>query len=91
MPGIVSCMPSIQFSFVQMGFAFYQGSFQAIETNKRLHEFTVKPAPPGRLEAALEATKINLFAVDLRTISNQPVPDGSGLLKIARIRNRLFR
>jgi erythromycin esterase len=57
---------------VVFGFAFNQGSFQAIERNKGLHDFTVGPAPAGSLDATLSATGIPLFALDLRS-----VPKGS--------------
>jgi erythromycin esterase len=58
---------------VVMGFAFNQGSFQAIDPKKGLHEFTVNPAPPDTLDAILAATKIPLFAVDLREASPRPI------------------
>lgn len=52
---------------VVFGFAFNQGSFQAIEQGKGLRDFTVSPAPAGSLDATLAATEIPLFAIDLRT------------------------
>lgn len=52
---------------VVFGFAFNQGSFQAIEQGKGLRDFTVSPAPPGSLDATLAATEIPIFAIDLRT------------------------
>lgn len=51
---------------VVFGFAFNQGSFQAIEQGKGLHNFTVPPAPPGSLDAIFAAARIPLFALDLR-------------------------
>jgi erythromycin esterase len=51
---------------VVFGFAFNQGSFQAIERGKGLHDFTVAPAPAGSLDATLAATGIPLLAIDLR-------------------------
>lgn len=51
---------------VVFGFAFNQGSFQAIEQGKGLRDFTVPPAPAGSLDATLAATGIPLFALDLR-------------------------
>jgi erythromycin esterase len=51
---------------VVFGFAFNQGSFQAIEQGKGLHNFTVPPAPPGGLDAILATSGIPLFALDLR-------------------------
>jgi erythromycin esterase len=53
---------------VVFGFAFNQGSFQAIERGKGLHDFTVSPAPAGSLDATLAATGIPLFVIDLRKI-----------------------
>jgi erythromycin esterase-like protein len=52
---------------VVFGFAFNQGSFQAVERGKGLHDFTVTPAPAGSLDATLAAAGIPLFALDLRT------------------------
>ena len=52
---------------VVFGFAFNQGSFQAIERDKGLRDFTISPAPAGSLDATLAATGIPLFAIDLRT------------------------
>jgi erythromycin esterase len=52
---------------VVFGFAFNQGSFQAISQEKRiLKDFTVPPAPASSLDATLAAAKIPLFALDLR-------------------------
>jgi erythromycin esterase-like protein len=51
---------------VVFGFAFNQGSFQAAERNKGLHDFTVSSAPAGSLDATLARTGIPLFALDLR-------------------------
>jgi erythromycin esterase len=51
---------------VVCGFSFGHGSFQAIQQGKGLREFTVGPATPGSLDAALEATGIPIFAIDLR-------------------------
>ena len=53
---------------VVFGFAFNQGSFQAIERDKGLHDFTVSPAPVGSLDATLSSTGISLFAIDLRQV-----------------------
>ena len=49
------------------GFAFKQGSFQA-DSVDGLREFSVGPAPAGSLDATLAASRIRLFALDLRTI-----------------------
>ena len=51
---------------VVFGFAFNQGSFQAVEPQKGLQDFTVPPAPTGSLDATLGATGIPLFVLDLR-------------------------
>jgi erythromycin esterase-like protein len=51
---------------VVFGFAFNQGSFQAVEVGKGLHDFTVPAAPAGSLDATFAATGIPLFALDLR-------------------------
>ena len=52
---------------VVFGSAFNQGSFQAIpQGGGALKNFTVPPAPPGSLDATLAASKIPLFALDLR-------------------------
>lgn len=59
---------------VVFGFAFNQGSFQAIEPGKSLHDFTVLPAPDNSFDATLAATGIPLFALDLRKApANSPV------------------
>ena len=59
---------------VVFGFAFNQGSFQAIGQGKGLKDFTVPPAQPGSLDAALAAAAIPLFALDLRQApKNGPV------------------
>jgi erythromycin esterase len=50
---------------VVCGLSFNRGSFQAVGRN-RLQEFTVGPALPDSLDAALAATGLPLFAVDLR-------------------------
>jgi erythromycin esterase len=52
---------------VVFGFAFNQGSFQAIpQGGGALKNFTVPPAPAGSLDATLAASEIPLFALDLR-------------------------
>ena len=53
---------------IVFGFAFNQGSFQAIERGKGLREFTISPAPAGSLDATLAATGIPFLALDLRRI-----------------------
>lgn len=51
---------------VVFGFAFNQGSFQAVEPGKELRDFTVPPAPTDSLDATFAAAGIPLFALDLR-------------------------
>jgi erythromycin esterase len=53
---------------VVFGFAFNEGSFQAVEQGKGLHDFTIAPAPDGSLDATLAAAGIPLLALDLRKI-----------------------
>jgi erythromycin esterase len=57
---------------VVLGFAFNQGSFQAMGARGGgLRNFTVGPAPAGSLDALLGEAGIPLFALDLR---NAPPP-----------------
>lgn len=51
-----------------VGFAFDQGSFQAIDigSGKGLRDFTVGPSLEGSLNAVLAKTSIPLFVLDLR-------------------------
>lgn len=51
---------------IVFGFAFNQGSFQAVEANKGLRDFTVPPAPAGSLDAMLAAAGLPILAIDLR-------------------------
>jgi erythromycin esterase-like protein len=54
---------------VTMGFSFYEGSFEARSQELgRFKDFTVPPAPPGSLDAALAATGLSPFALDLRQL-----------------------
>jgi erythromycin esterase len=53
---------------VVFGFAFNQGSFQAVERGKGLRRFTVLPLPAGSLDATFAATEIPLFAIDPRRL-----------------------
>jgi erythromycin esterase len=48
-----------------VGFAFNQGSFQAKDSTGRLRDHAVEPAPEYFVDAALAATGIPLFAIDL--------------------------
>ena len=62
-----------------MGFAFDQGSFQAIESNpngssRGLIPFTVGPSPKGSLNGALAGAAVPLFVLDIRRVpSDGPV------------------
>lgn len=61
---------------VVFGFAFNQGSFQAVEQGKALRDFTVSPAPEESLDAMLAAAGIPLLAIDLRLVpATGPVGD----------------
>lgn len=53
---------------VVCGFSFDQGAFQAKDTKRELHQFTVGPSIPGSLDAALSGTGLPLFAIDLRSL-----------------------
>ncbi|MGB6689492.1 MAG: erythromycin esterase family protein [Terracidiphilus sp.] len=55
---------------MNFGFAFNQGSFRAVDVANKtgVHPFTVSPAPEGTLDAALAATGIPAFALDLRAL-----------------------
>jgi len=53
---------------VVFGFAFHQGSFQAVESGKGLRDFTAPPAPAGSLDATLAASGIPILALDLRQL-----------------------
>lgn len=60
---------------VVFGFAFNQGSFQAVEmpfpSKRGLRNFTVEPAPAGSLDAMLAATGLPIAAIDLRRLPRQ--------------------
>ena len=61
---------------VIFGFAFYEGSFRALEWGNGLQEFTVGPATVGSLDSTLAETDLPLFAVDLRRAPKEgPVAD----------------
>ena len=66
---------------VVFGFAFNQGSFQAVQMpfgTGRLRPFQVKAAPEGSLDAMLAASGLSLAAIDLRAIPKDgPVRPGS--------------
>jgi erythromycin esterase len=53
---------------VVFGFAFDQGSFQAIEQGSGLRNFTVTAATVGSLDATLAASGIPIFALDLKHV-----------------------
>lgn len=60
---------------VVFGFAFNQGSFQAVEmpfTSKSgLRTFNVGPAPEGSLDAMLAAAGLQIAAIDLRALPKE--------------------
>jgi erythromycin esterase-like protein len=60
---------------VVFGFAFNQGSFQAMEmpfpSKKGLRNFTVGPAPEGSLDATLAAAGLRVASVDLRGLPKE--------------------
>jgi erythromycin esterase-like protein len=56
---------------VVFGFGFNQGSFQAVELGKSLHDWTVPPAPAGSLDATIAATGIPLLALDMRNLPKE--------------------
>ena len=58
--------------YVAFGFAFNEGSFQAVETGKGLHDFSLSAAPEGSLDATLASAGLPLMALDLRTPPKNP-------------------
>ena len=61
---------------VSFGFAFDEGSFQAMNAKVGgLREFTVGPAPEGSFDATLAATGLPRFAIDLRHVPIGPVTE----------------
>jgi erythromycin esterase len=64
---------------IVFGFAFNQGSFQAVEMpfgTGRLRPFQAKPAPEGSLDAMLAASGLAVAAIDLRALPKEgPVAD----------------
>lgn len=65
---------------VVFGFAFNEGSFQAMEmpfpSKSGLRNFNVDPAPEGSLDAMLASAGLQLAAIDLRTL-----PENGGAAK----------
>jgi len=59
--------------YVNFGFAFDEGSFQAIESGKGLRDFSIGPAPEGSLDATLASAGLPIMALDLRTPPKQTV------------------
>lgn len=58
--------------YVNFGFAFNQGAFQAVEIGKGLHDFSLPPAPEDSLEATLASVGYPIMALDLRTPPKEP-------------------
>jgi hypothetical protein len=76
---------------VVFGFAFGQGSFQAVEAGGRLRDFTVGPIAEGSLDATLSSSKIPLFALDLRTAPKEgPVAKWLGESHPARMIGAMY-
>jgi erythromycin esterase-like protein len=76
---------------VVFGFAFGQGSFQAVEAGGRLRDFTVGPTPAGTLDATLSSAGIPVFALDLRTAPKEgPVAAWWGESHKARMVGAVF-
>lgn len=65
-------------NMVVFGFAFNQGSFQAMGRPTGLSNFTVAPAPAGSLDATLAEARLPAFALDWR---QSPLP-GRGELVV---------
>jgi erythromycin esterase len=60
---------------VVVGFAFNQGSFQAIRLEGGLANHTVPPAPEGSLDRTLAAVNIPALILDLTTVPAGPIAD----------------
>ena len=60
---------------VVFGFAFNQGSFQAVEmpfpSKRGLRTFNVEPAPEGSLDAMLASAGLQVAAIDLRALPHK--------------------
>lgn len=60
---------------VVFGFAFNQGSFQAMEmpfpSKKGLRNFNIDPAPEGSMDAILASAGLKIAAIDLRRLPKQ--------------------
>lgn len=54
---------------VNFGFKFGEGTFRAIGSDNKLHEFAIGPAPDSSLDHALSSTGLPLFALDVRKLS----------------------
>jgi len=52
------------------GFAFDQGSFNAVSESNRVASFSVGPAPPDTLDDALAQVGSDAFILDLRAVPN---------------------
>jgi erythromycin esterase-like protein len=56
---------------VNFGFAFNQGSFQAVDQGNKPRNFTVGPAPHDSLDCSFAAVGLPIFAVDLRQLPKE--------------------
>jgi erythromycin esterase len=81
--------------YVVVGFAFNQGSFQAIgaaDGSSKLMDHTVGPASAGFMDAALAATGIPLFALDLTSVPTEgPVDEWMDTDPLQRFIGAVFR
>ncbi len=58
---------------VVFGFMFNRGSFQAVDPQSGLRDFTVAAAPSGSLDATLAETRLPHLALDLRRVPESGV------------------
>lgn len=80
-------------AYVTFGFAFDEGSFQAVDAGKDhrgLVPFTVPSAPPGSLDHTLARAQIPLFALDLRGAPQGPVQDWLSRASFSRSIGAIF-
>lgn len=61
--------------YYSMGFAFNQGSFQAVESDKGLQEFTLPPAREASLDSFLAAVPQAMYVLNLRTALPPAIAD----------------
>lgn len=79
--------------YMVFGFAFDEGSFQAVDASKEhrgLVPFTVPEAPPGSLDHTLARAGVPLLALDLRGAPAGPVSDWLARASLSRSIGALF-